>query len=336
MRTSAVLLFVFVSVLTARASEPMALWPKGAPGEKGDIGVEQDTSKPGEGLVGGKRVVRLGNVSIPTLTLYRPQKGKDTGAAVVVCPGGGYNILAMDLEGTEVCQWLNSAGVTAVLLKYRVPARQESERYAAPLQDAQRALGLVADRLYFVFLLLFGSHFDIASRSFLHTLPCNSKTMLAQLVSMRYYLINEIYYSAVLYNANAHLWQGILMLTFKPHESFHYIQQYIPEKPIIVEAGAFDGHETQRMLAVWPNATIHTFEPIPAVFKKLEANTAHLPNVHRYQIALSDTTGTFPLYVAEKPDRPDIPSQASSLRMPKEQLQLIPLFNSRTQLMYQP
>ncbi len=121
----------------------MALWPKGAPGEKGDIGVEQDTSKPGEGLVGGKRVVRLGNVSIPTLTLYRPQKGKDTGAAVVVCPGGGYNILAMDLEGTEVCQWLNSAGVTAVLLKYRVPARQESERYAAPLQDAQRALGLV-------------------------------------------------------------------------------------------------------------------------------------------------------------------------------------------------
>lgn len=121
----------------------MALWPKGAPGEKGDIGVEQDTSNPGEGLVGGKRVVRLGNVSIPTLTLYRPQKGKDTGAAVVVCPGGGYNILAMDLEGTEVCQWLNSAGVTAVLLKYRVPARQESERYAAPLQDAQRALGLV-------------------------------------------------------------------------------------------------------------------------------------------------------------------------------------------------
>jgi len=121
----------------------MALWPKGAPGEKGDIGVEQDTSKPGEGLVGGKRVVRLGNVSIPTLTLYRPPKRKDTGAAVVVCPGGGYSILAMDLEGTEACQWLNSAGVTAVLLKYRVPARKGLERYAAPLQDAQRALGLV-------------------------------------------------------------------------------------------------------------------------------------------------------------------------------------------------
>jgi acetyl esterase/lipase len=143
MRTSAALFVVFLSGLTASASEPMALWPKGAPGEKGDIGVEQDTSKPGEGLVGGKRVVRLGNVSIPTLTLYRPPKRKDTGAAVVVCPGGGYSILAMDLEGTEACQWLNSAGVTAVLLKYRVPARKGLERYAAPLQDAQRALGLV-------------------------------------------------------------------------------------------------------------------------------------------------------------------------------------------------
>jgi len=110
------------------------------------------------------------------------------------------------------------------------------------------------------------------------------------------------------------------MITFKPHESFQYIKQYIPEKPVIVEAGAFDGHETQRMLAVWPEAIIHTFEPIPAVFKKLEASTAHLANVHRYQIALSDSTGNTPLYVAERPDRPGIPSQASSLRMPKERL----------------
>ena len=120
----------------------MALWPKSPPGEKGDIGVEKDTSKPGEGLIAGKPVVRLGNVSIPTLTLYRPPKRKDTGAAVVVCPGGGYRILAMDLEGTEVCQWLNSAGVSAVLLKYRVPARTGLERYTAALQDAQRALSL--------------------------------------------------------------------------------------------------------------------------------------------------------------------------------------------------
>jgi acetyl esterase/lipase len=143
MRNSFALLFVFLALLTASASEPMALWPKGAPGEMVNIGVERDTTKPGDGLPGGKRVVRIGNVSTPTLTVYRPPQDTDTGAAVVVCPGGGYTILAMDLEGTEVCQWLNSAGVTAVLLKYRVPVRKGLERYTAPLQDAQRTLGLV-------------------------------------------------------------------------------------------------------------------------------------------------------------------------------------------------
>ena len=137
-----ILLIGFLAVLDARASEPMALWPKGAPGEKGDIGVERDMTTPSDGLSGGKTVIRIGNVSAPTLTLFRPPPEKDTGAAVVVCPGGGYNILAMDLEGTEVCQWLNSAGVTAVLLKYRVPARKGQERYLAPLQDAQRTLSL--------------------------------------------------------------------------------------------------------------------------------------------------------------------------------------------------
>ena len=59
----------------------------------------------------------FGNVSTPTLTVYRPPQDTDTGAAVVVCPGGGYTILAMDLEGTEVCQWLNSAGVSEAQLK---------------------------------------------------------------------------------------------------------------------------------------------------------------------------------------------------------------------------
>lgn len=111
-----------------------------------------------------------------------------------------------------------------------------------------------------------------------------------------------------------------MIITFKPHESFQYIKQYIPTKPIIVEAGAFDGHETQRMLTVWPEATIHAFEPMPGAFAKFKENTLHLPNVHHYQIALSDTTGTSELYVAEKPDRPGMPTQASSLLMPKERL----------------
>lgn len=122
------------------------LWPGGAPGEQGNIGEERDITKPGEGLVAGKRVIRLGNVSKPTLSIYRPPAGKETGAAVLVCPGGGYNILALDLEGTEVCEWLNSVGVTAVLLKYRVPKRAGLEKHAPALQDAQRALGLVRHR----------------------------------------------------------------------------------------------------------------------------------------------------------------------------------------------
>ena len=67
---------------------------------------------------------------------------KPNGAAVVICPGGGYSILAWDLEGTEVAQWLNGIGVTALVLKYRVPRRKNRPKHEAPLQDAQRALGL--------------------------------------------------------------------------------------------------------------------------------------------------------------------------------------------------
>jgi acetyl esterase/lipase len=93
--------------------------------------------------VAGRGVIRLGNVWSPTLTVYKPSQNQDTGASVLVCPGGGYHILALDLEGTEVCQWLNSIGVTGVLLKYRVPRREGREKHAAALQDAQRALGLM-------------------------------------------------------------------------------------------------------------------------------------------------------------------------------------------------
>ena len=138
--------FVCLALLTVRASEPvkeLELWPMGAPGEKGNIGEERDTTKATDQLIAGKPVIRLGNVSKPTIRIYRPPADKNSGAAVLVFPGGGYHILAMDLEGTEVCDWLNSIGVTGVLLKYRVPKREGLEKHAAPLQDAQRALGLV-------------------------------------------------------------------------------------------------------------------------------------------------------------------------------------------------
>jgi len=120
----------------------IAVWPGAAPGEPANIGPEGDMTTAKDGKPGGRSVVRIGNVSNPTLTLYKP-KGNNTGAAVVVFPGGGYRILAIDLEGTEVCDWLNSAGVTCLLLKYRVPDTGPYPKSPAALQDAQRAVSLV-------------------------------------------------------------------------------------------------------------------------------------------------------------------------------------------------
>ncbi len=126
--------------------QPIPLWPDVAPGEKGDIGPEVDKTKPDPNIPPEKYIMRLGDVSKPTITVYKPPADKDTGAAVVVCPGGGYSILAYNLEGTEVCKWLNSVGVTGVLLKYRVPARKGLEKHTAALQDVQRAIGIVRHR----------------------------------------------------------------------------------------------------------------------------------------------------------------------------------------------
>jgi acetyl esterase/lipase len=130
----------------AAVSKPIPLWPGRAPGDTAELPPETDTTKPEDRAVAGKPVIRTGNVSTPTITVYSPSKGKANGAAVMVCPGGGYSILALDLEGTEICEWFNSIGVTAVLLKYRVPKRPGLEKHAAPLQDAQRAMGMVRQR----------------------------------------------------------------------------------------------------------------------------------------------------------------------------------------------
>ncbi|MGA7521868.1 MAG: alpha/beta hydrolase [Acidobacteriaceae bacterium] len=134
------------------------LWPGGVPNPENQpsaeapsampappSGPEHDTTTPQMPLVAGRPLIRLGNVSEPTITLYKAPEGKNTHAAVVVFPGGGYSILAIDLEGTEVCQWLNRIGVNCVLLKYRVPASGPYPRSAAALQDAQRAMGMVRE-----------------------------------------------------------------------------------------------------------------------------------------------------------------------------------------------
>jgi acetyl esterase/lipase len=146
---SAVLLAVSTPLLAQTPSWPpspdhltMPLWPTNAPGAQANPIPEGDTTTAKDNRPAGKPVIRIGNVSNPTLTLYTP-KDKNTGAAVVVFPGGGYRILAIDLEGTEVCDWLNSAGITCILVKYRVPEAGPYPKSSAPLQDAQRAVGIV-------------------------------------------------------------------------------------------------------------------------------------------------------------------------------------------------
>ena len=118
----------------------LPLWPGMAPGEvAGEVGPEGEKSpKPGE-----QGILRITNVSIPTLTVYSADPKQSNGAAVLVCPGGGYGILAYQHEGTDVCKWLNKLGITGILLKYRVPRRKDRAKHDAPLQDSQRALGLV-------------------------------------------------------------------------------------------------------------------------------------------------------------------------------------------------
>jgi acetyl esterase/lipase len=123
----------------------MPLWPAGAPGAPANPPAEADMTTAKDNLIAGKPLIRLGNVSSPTLTIYAP-KQHNTGAAVVVFPGGGYSILAIDLEGTEVCDWLTSAGITCALVKYRVPNTGPYPKSPAALQDAQRAVGIVRSR----------------------------------------------------------------------------------------------------------------------------------------------------------------------------------------------
>jgi acetyl esterase/lipase len=118
------------------------IWPGIAPDEQPVPGPEYVTMF--TNLVAGRPCVRVDNVSQPTMTVYSP-KGTNTGVAVVVFPGGGYQCLAIDLEGTEICDWLTSRGITAVLLKYRVPTPRVGRYRESPLalEDAQRTVGLV-------------------------------------------------------------------------------------------------------------------------------------------------------------------------------------------------
>lgn len=131
----------------------LPLWPGTIPDARpATSGPEAQATVQDKRLVAGKPWIEVDNVTRPTMTVY-PPKGVNTGAAVLVFPGGGYWRLAMDLEGTEVCDWLTSTGVTCILLKYRVPGSgphwdqirnvRVIPKIHTALQDAQRALGLV-------------------------------------------------------------------------------------------------------------------------------------------------------------------------------------------------
>src|SRR6266705_2108284 len=144
--------FCFIGLLLVcpvnAAEEPLVLpvWPGAVPGDHGAIGPER-VREPSEAPTEDAKWIT--GVTKPTITLFRPAKDKNTGTAILICPGGGYWNLAWDLEGEEVAAWLNTVGVTGLVLKYRVPRRPgQPERLPAPgpLLDAQRAVSLVRSR----------------------------------------------------------------------------------------------------------------------------------------------------------------------------------------------
>lgn len=126
---------VAANLAFAESPTTLPLWPQGAPGETGDIGPEAEVPRQET-----PKTTRITNVSSPTLTLFRPKPEHNSGTAVVVCPGGGYNYVVVDKEGSEAAEWLSSLGITACVLKYRVPIRKDRPRHEPPQQDAQRAI----------------------------------------------------------------------------------------------------------------------------------------------------------------------------------------------------
>jgi 2-O-methyltransferase len=119
------------------------------------------------------------------------------------------------------------------------------------------------------------------------------------------------------------------MIIFNPHKTIEVIKQFLPDNPIIVEAGAFDGNDTRKMALQWPQGIIHAFEPVPEIYERLLKNTNMLPNVHHYPFALSDHTGESEFYISEKPSKPGIASQAGSIHKPKERLSHSPIIFPR-------
>lgn len=128
------------------------LWPENVALAKPDSGDQPEATGNGSPLVGGRKWHWASYVTRPTMTIYKP-KGRNTGATLLVLPGGGFHAVAMDLEGTEVCDWVTRQGMTCVVLKYRTPqvwprvnGRSQRPKVLLALEDAQRAMGLLRQR----------------------------------------------------------------------------------------------------------------------------------------------------------------------------------------------
>lgn len=137
----ALLLTLTTLSLSPCSAEEIAIWPNSLP--EGSVKIE---GKQAETLRSRTTSERIAFVDRPTLTVFRADKEKANGCAVIICPGGGYNILAWPKEGLEVAQWFNSIGVTAFVLKYRVPRRDSERIHWEPMQDVQRSIRLVRHR----------------------------------------------------------------------------------------------------------------------------------------------------------------------------------------------
>jgi acetyl esterase/lipase len=158
MRRNASVIVLVACLLSAVSSgagdkpEVVKVWPSKAPEEPGTIGPEKVRMSPGltpKDVEVTEPTRLITNVTTPTISIYRPAKDKDTGAALLICPGGGYWDLYWQLEGEEVAAWANSIGMTGIILKYRVPRRPDEPKgqpARRPLQDAQRAVRLVRSK----------------------------------------------------------------------------------------------------------------------------------------------------------------------------------------------
>jgi acetyl esterase/lipase len=118
----------------------LPLWPNGNPEPSKITGPEIDPTTDANRIVSGKVTVRVTNVSKPSISVYAPDAAKNTGAAALVFPGGSYIRLSYNIEGTEVCDWLNSIGMTCILVKYRVPEEGHYPENVEDLEDAQQAM----------------------------------------------------------------------------------------------------------------------------------------------------------------------------------------------------